>query len=134
MLLLVGLLVTAGAVAQDAKQELQKLKGTWTVVKAERNGQANDEIKDDKLILTEDGKLTVKAKDRDQEGTFEVNPTKKPKTIDVKPGSEGIVLGIYELDGDNLKLCFGRPGNDRPTAFESKPDSGVMLITLKRDK
>ena len=42
------------------------------------------------------------------------------------------VLGIYDLDGDNLKLCWNKSG-DRPTEFVSKADSSTFLAaTLKR--
>jgi len=45
-------------------------------------------------------------------------------------------LGIDELDGDNLKICFpgGRKG-ERSTSLESKPNSvNEILIILKRDE
>ena len=41
-------------------------------------------------------------------------------------------LGIYLLDGDNLKICFS--GSKRPTEFVTKPKSGTALIVLKRLK
>jgi len=71
-------------------------------------------------------------------GAFKVDATKKPKTMDMTP-SEGrykdkTLLGIYELDGDTLKICFAEPGKDRPTDFTSKAGSGVVLAIHKREK
>jgi hypothetical protein len=40
-------------------------------------------------------------------------------------------LGIVQLEGDTLKVCFGEgPNEERATAFESLPDSpnDVLLI------
>jgi hypothetical protein len=36
-------------------------------------------------------------------------------------------LGIYELNDETAKFCFGSPGVPRPSTFESKPDDGRTL-------
>jgi hypothetical protein len=50
---------------------------------------------------------------------------------EVKPS-----VGIYELKGDDLKICYPEAGNvERSTAFESKADSvNDIFIILKREK
>ena len=63
--------------------------------------------------------------------------TKKPQWIDLTEG-DLTTLGIYKLEGDNLKVCFSEvpqgPKGKRSTAFESKPDSvNDILIILKRE-
>ncbi len=50
-------------------------------------------------------------------GTFKIDPTAKPKTMD-STATNGdnagkTMLGIYELDGDTLKICWAPPGKDR---------------------
>ena len=59
-------------------------------------------------------------------GTFNINPSANPKTIDMVytsfPMDTATVgqtsLGIYELSGSDLTLDLGDPGNtSRPTAF-----------------
>ncbi len=120
--------------ADDPKKEAEKFAGTWGVVAAERDGQPHDKIKNDKLVIAAD-KITIKTSSGDEDATFTVDPAKKPKTIDVKPGKENVTIqGIYEIDGDNLKLCFAGPGGERPTDFTTKEGSKRMLITLKREK
>jgi hypothetical protein len=52
----------------------------------------------------------------------------KPKTIDYDM-TGGFTkgekqLGIYEVDRDTFKSCFGEPGAERPTDFTSKPGDG----------
>lgn len=43
---------------------------------------------------------------------------------------------VYQLDGDNLKLCYAEAdsGKARPSQFKTEADSGLMLVILKRDK
>ena len=42
--------------------------------------------------------------------------------------------GIYEIDGDNYKVCFAPPGKDRPKEFSSKGDEGLTLSVWKKAK
>ncbi len=39
---------------------------------------------------------------------------------------------IYELSGNTLKLCSFDPKGQRPTALQSRPQSGDLLITYQR--
>lgn len=41
---------------------------------------------------------------------------------------QSILLAIYDLKGDILKICFGA---DRPESFEAKPGSKQTLLVLK---
>ena len=43
-------------------------------------------------------------------------------------------LGIYELEGDTLKLCYSQPGKDRPKEFTAAKGSGQAMSVWKRDK
>jgi uncharacterized protein (TIGR03067 family) len=96
--------------------------------------KAPDEaIKDVKWIITGD-KITYKVVDKTTL-TYKLDPTKMPKWIDFTRSGR-TTFGIYDLDEDNLKICFPKRGKrKRPTEFESKPDSeGDVLIILKREK
>ena len=139
---LVAALTIGRAGAQDdaAKKEMKKLEGTWATVSIEAAGQKvtdEDKIKTRKLTMKGE-KYTLKVGDETVQGTIDINPTKKPKTIDVKPDSGSnkgkTLLGIYELDGDSLKICLALPGRDRPTAFATAAENGQQVVVYKREK
>ncbi len=67
---------------------------------------------------------------------FTSDSSKSPKTIDYlnTAGSNAgkSQLGIYELEGDLLKICVSAPGAARPAQFESGPGDGRMLTVWRR--
>lgn len=122
--------------ADDSSKEAEKLAGTWKVMSVEQAGvKAPEEflktmkmtIVNDLLILQVQGKL---------DGMFfKVDPTKGPKQIDLRLLVDGPSMpGIYELEGDNLKLCWNRDG-DRPKGYVApKENPAQMLLILQREK
>jgi uncharacterized protein (TIGR03067 family) len=68
------------------------------------------------------------------DGFITTDAAQNPKTFDARGSSkDGAKLnwsGIYELEGDMLKLCMGEPGA-RPKEFKSNP---ATLWVLKRVK
>jgi hypothetical protein len=50
------------------------------------------------------------------------------------PNKDKKQLGIYELDGDTAKFCFGSPGAERPSDFTTKEGSGRTLSLWRREK
>ncbi len=134
-LIVIGLVVGT-ALSQDkaGKTDQDKIQGTWTFVSGERGGKPlpDDDVKDRKISFA-GNKMKMKNKDQEREVTFKLNPDKKPKEIDVDfDGQMG--MGIYQLDGDTLKVAHGELGDPRPTEFASKADSKVTLVVLKREK
>jgi uncharacterized protein (TIGR03067 family) len=138
--LAVGLLVAADKPkADEAKEELKKLAGTWALVSEVADGQERDAdyLKTIKWVIKEDGTWEVLEDGKVRyKGKLTVDPSKKPKTIDSTLGGdlEGtVVSSIYELKEDSLKHCFA-VGKDRPKAFESKSGSGHTNSVFKRVK
>src|SRR5262245_28878345 len=120
-----------------AKSEREKLAGTWKVTSAERDGQPDKVSLNALTTVKADGKLHVKFADSTTgEGTFKLDPTKKPKaidyTLDYGPNKGKLHEGIYVLEGDTLKICRSDPGKPRPKEFATKTDSGQMLFVLTR--
>jgi uncharacterized protein (TIGR03067 family) len=136
----VGLLLAAAAPKEDdAKKELEKWQGTWTLVGAEEKGQkvSDDELKKMPvtLIIKED-KFTIMVGEQTLEGTFKIDPAKKPKAYDAKAtNAEGKTeesIGIYEIEGDMLKVCFVSADKERPKEFKTGAGSDAHLHTYKK--
>jgi uncharacterized protein (TIGR03067 family) len=139
--LVLAFVITAPLLAADdkaVKDELEKLKGSWTFESNEQEGEVvgKDKLGDQRLVVTDD-KYVQKAGDRTlEEGTVKVDPTKKPATIDlvITSGMDKgkTQLGIYEIKEDVLKLCVARPGTaTRPTEFDGKK---FIIFTMKKEK
>jgi uncharacterized protein (TIGR03067 family) len=134
----VGLLLAADDPKQDdVKKEMAQFQGTWECVSVEVDGKKTPYkgftvvLKGDQWTVCEGGRCAAKV-------TFELKPTKKPKTIDLVDTDvekKRVIRGIYSLEGDTLTVCYRESEKgDRPTEFATAPDSGLVLLVLKREK
>ena len=68
--------------------------------------------------------------------TFTHDPSESPKTIDyvitLAANKGKTQLGIYEFEGDLLRICMGAPGQARATSFESKKGDKRTFTVWKR--
>jgi uncharacterized protein (TIGR03067 family) len=138
LLVVAALLLVA---ADDKKKDLDQMQGDWLVAANESDGRkANaEELEKAKLRLSIKGKkFTYKAGETTLlEGTVELGPDKNPKTLDAKgtdpSGREVATIGIYELKGDTMRVCFVAAG-ERPREFDASAGSKRTIIVYKRDK
>jgi uncharacterized protein (TIGR03067 family) len=72
------------------------------------------------------------------ESKIAIDPSKHPKAIDLVTrlpgGGSETAVGIYELSGESLKICYDATGKQRPKEFKSAEGSTVVLSILKRPK
>jgi uncharacterized protein (TIGR03067 family) len=130
------LLVPAGrADDKAAGDDKEKIQGTWTLVSGQHNGNPipEEDAKTIKITFTAD-KLMLKHGDQEREFSYKLYPDRKPKAIDVDMDGK-IGKGIYELDGDKLKIAHGEVNEPRPKAFPKKgEESKLSYVVLKRVK
>jgi uncharacterized protein (TIGR03067 family) len=120
-------------------EELKRFEATWRFVEIEAEGQKIPSKVFEKDTLVLKGKRFASfVAGKMVHGDFKIDPLAKPKTIDIifteGPGKGHSQKGIYELDGDMQKVCIAMPDKPRPTEFATKPDSGIVIEILKREK
>ena len=119
----------------DAKTETAAIKGKWKVTATKYNGK-DVPLADGRVLVFDEKEFTAfEGAKKGRTLGFTLDPTTEPKRLDLTlPGSDQKVAGIYILDGDSLKLCYGEPGTERPKKLESKADEKVFLLVLERVK
>ena len=125
------------------KDQQKAIEGSWRVVSAQYQGKPQAAPGNLIFVWTfNHGKFKVTLGNKViDEGTYELHVDKEPKWLDLKirarPGvREAALAGIYEIRGDELKLCTsGLNEEKRPTRFASKAEgSERSLYVLKREK
>jgi uncharacterized protein (TIGR03067 family) len=136
--------------------------GRWAVVSATEDGKAvaEDKIRSETLSFGNEmagsEQFSAVSQDRyawDSAETFDLSggayfldPADTPKSITLfnhyqpRGANDSFVglkqeklVGIYKFDGDRLTIALRR-GDKPPQKFESKPDSGIMLLVLEKPK
>jgi uncharacterized protein (TIGR03067 family) len=118
-----------------AKEDLNKLQGTWRIESSVWNGVRESAVARSVTILFQDDKFIVVDKDGNRQvETIKLMPDQNPKAIDSwSKGADQPSPGIYSLEGDTLRWCSaGGSKKVRPTAFASKPGSKQSLVVLRR--
>ena len=136
LLVAAGLLVAAEDPKADAKKDKENIQGAWKAVSGEAGGRpmSEERVNSIKIVITAD-KITVNGVGENARvSTYKIDPAQKPKTIDLTNEMDETAPGIYELDGDMLKVCWNQGGSELPKKFESKPDTQVRLMVFKREK
>ncbi len=142
-LLMVGcFVIVAVTQAQDdaAQKELKHFQGHWQLLSLVRNGEKlPDEQTKGAQVTVQGNTYTVKVNGEvKEEGTFKLDPSRRPKWIDITPtkgeGKGQTYLGIYEVKGDTYTLCTASPGQPRPKTLTSEPGSNHFLQTARKMK
>jgi len=123
---------------QDAQEDLDKLQGSWAVTAMETNGKQVP-LGGVKGTVTFKGDLMVVDGPgfKPTEHRITLDPSREPKSLDAtKTTNNGKnSLGIYQLDGDEIKLCLPIGlRTDRPVDFKSTEGSNLVIMILKRSK
>jgi uncharacterized protein (TIGR03067 family) len=141
VLLVLGFLIGADDAkkSDQSKKDLDQMQGTWHAVAMETKGVRSgaDEIKKLKLIVKKD-EFSVKMNGEDHvSAKLVIRADKKPKEVDLVQETGPVYKGIYEIDGDKLKICVtlsSDADSERPKEFKTEEDSPTTLFTWERTK
>ena len=144
----VAITIRVGEVAESDEEAnakaIKAMQGDWRCIAGEENGKLQDKSavkRENRHVTIKGNSLTMERVGATWVGKFEIDASNG--SFDwVGKGPQGNLvewIGIYEVDGDNLKLCFIFQKDDkakRPKTFKSKPPTDGMAhasYTFKSD-
>jgi erythromycin esterase len=123
------------------KRDVDHMQGKWEAVLMNRDGEIQPlqgALANLQLLVEGDHRTIRSGQTVFTEAFYRLNPTSDPPSIDfvvTKGGLRGqIMLGIYVISGDSLRVCYAVPGRERPRDFTPKPGSGHALQEMKRSR
>lgn len=124
--------MTFAVADEKSDNALKEFQGRWKAAKVVVDGQQASGQIAMKLVFTCQGNQWIPDDNPRDIATVQLDPEKKPAWIDVTDGARQTTLGLYELSGDTLKLCFGVPGSERPRELASRRGGGHFYLEMKR--
>jgi RNA polymerase sigma factor (sigma-70 family) len=119
---------------QKLAPDLDGLQGKWIVTSLHADGKEKEEANFSTLTFHGDNMLLKKRPDHDgDEYKIRFDLSASPARIDFTKGGH-TSPGIFELNGDKLRICLREKGGERPSEFVSERGSNLTLIELRRDK
>lgn len=120
----------------DPADDARLWQGTWTMVSCIWNGEPQPGdvqwiVEGDRYRIRMNGQLQTDPYPFKLDGAkhIDVNHHETP------PGTYGGKLkGIYEIDGDSLKVCYDLTGQRYPTSFDAGPGSRQVLYRFRRNR
>jgi uncharacterized protein (TIGR03067 family) len=125
---------------ESVKEEFQALQGTWQVESWEEGGKKVPAADLKKRSVFIGSTVFIFRRDGNvhQAGSVQIDPGKSPRTVNllVKEGrgKDGVMLGVYDLKDNTLKIAFDPEGQVRPKEVKPDGEAGVTYITLRRPK
>jgi uncharacterized protein (TIGR03067 family) len=130
-------LVQAG---NDKTGDLDRIQGAWQIVAlVEKGKKVPDEDTKDLEIVVAGDRLGIRAKGKAvAEYTVKLDEKQKPRAMDmtITDGDDKgkVAPGIYNLEGDTLKIAMDEEFKNRPKSFDEKDTATCSVIALKRKK
>jgi uncharacterized protein (TIGR03067 family) len=118
-------------------EQLRALEGEWRFDSLEVDGRAMPaSMLSASRLLIDGDRFRMESAEGNFEGIFTLNVEADPREIDIEfvegPEAGNWSYGIFRLEGDDLRLCLGVVGAERPKRFATTPGSGHALERLRR--
>jgi uncharacterized protein (TIGR03067 family) len=132
----------------DRAKAASVLEGRWEVTELTRGDVATKILPEEDMtgfVIFDRDRLRFQIEsfgyvDQRMSATFEVDGSRTPNRIDLTftsgPNAGKSAKGIYELSGDELRICMpaAEPFDVRPTNFTVADGMPVMLFVMHRSK
>jgi uncharacterized protein (TIGR03067 family) len=137
------LVLVASAAGEQDVTKFADLNGTWTITRMEIQGKSLLGTGEKWKLIIKDGKVTSDAKGGPKEAvdlSKFLDPSRKPKRITYPYEGKLTFYGIYEVKGDELRVCGDgvdtstekNPEARRPKVFDS--NKGLLLVFKRARK
>ena len=121
----------------------ERLQGNWEPIHSEEGGVDQRDPRD--YLVTFDGKQVVILREGTLmlRGIFTTYSAEEPRRVDVQieedadnPANAGkTLLGIYAIEGDELRWCTGTTvATQPPSDFVTREGEPYMLVLMRRDR
>src|SRR5262249_2236517 len=125
--------------AARTSEERRALEGAWVPVAVSVAGQSLEpaELRVRYLLIEGDGYRIIDRSNRVVDsGHYTLKAGLDPAAIDIVgesgPNAGKTLCAVYELDGDELTLCYDVEGGERPVSLAPRRDRPQLLITYER--
>jgi uncharacterized protein (TIGR03067 family) len=125
--------------AHSENSAIRALEGVWVPVNASVAGTplAVADLRVRYLLLEGGGYRIVDGSNRVVDGgEYHIDAAATPARMDIVgrtgPHAGRTLLAIYELNGDELTVCYDLEGRGRPARLEARDDEVLLRITYTR--
>lgn len=129
-------LVCMSSNTRNIEAQASPLEGAWVAESIEREGKTATARQAGIVRFTFAGERLVirglHGRTHEETSPFTINMKASPKWLDYTRSTGIKVLGLYDLDGDRLRVAVRPNGGERPKSLESPSGSGILVITLRR--
>jgi uncharacterized protein (TIGR03067 family) len=128
---------TAPETSAPPGDRVDEMSGEWHMVSCIRDGYTLEPllVKSGRRIGRGGVTTTMFGKQVFMKAHYTLDSSQSPKTIDyaiTQGASKGKTqYGIYELDGELLRICYAGPGKPRPSDFTSATGDGKTVTVWK---
>jgi uncharacterized protein (TIGR03067 family) len=110
-------LVSAGPLPKGSDGGLGYLRGEWQLLSTSDARRIDRGSEFARMVIHGDGRVVFRAGETvTNRGTVKFGVSEGLRTIDLALAGGEVLLGVYEVDGERLTICFAPAGERRPAS------------------
>lgn len=121
--------------APTDKSDEERMQGTWELTSITIVGEVRKDIRGRSMKIESRSLTAFQDGRKTRAKGFSIDPSVRPKHIDLTSQDVEPIRGIYELEDDVLKICFFRNlkfYRERPKSLTSDSDHRTTILTYSR--